>query len=341
MGELVDALSRRGQRVSIAPTSCSPEKRRLSRVFDQWVFVAGLFAHLRQNPAVTTVVTLDAPAGMRLLLNIWRRFGRQHRHIAWVMDLYWLQSTPRSLAEKLRRKIEILGLRHVDEAVVLGECMRDLLTRWAPRVPSTVIPIWQPDTWTRAGNPVNADEDEMPDTELIYSGHAGVAHSLVTLARAIEANNDLRFRVIGWGVEVDRVAQTVEVEHLARTTVHPPALMSKAIDNLNNADVHVASLRESMTGTCVPSKAYAAMALGKPLLFLGDERCQVARDIRRANCGFVVSTDDESGIRRALARLANSDLRAVLGSNARAYYAASLTLDRGADRWQALLRTDE
>jgi len=46
----------------------------------------------------------------------------------------------------------------------------------------------------------------------------------------------------------------------------------------------------------VPSKAYAIMAAGRPLLFVGDPQSDIARIINQHRCGAVVASGDSSGL---------------------------------------------
>ena len=62
--------------------------------------------------------------------------------------------------------------------------------------------------------------------------------------------------------------------------------------SLSAADIHFISLRPSFTGLVVPSKFYGALASGRPIIFEGEDRCEIACVIKENNCGFVVQHRD-------------------------------------------------
>jgi glycosyltransferase involved in cell wall biosynthesis len=52
------------------------------------------------------------------------------------------------------------------------------------------------------------------------------------------------------------------------------------------------TLGEGLAGLSVPSKAYAIMAAGRPILFVGDSRSEIAGIIEANACGAVVGSGD-------------------------------------------------
>jgi hypothetical protein len=50
----------------------------------------------------------------------------------------------------------------------------------------------------------------------------------------------------------------------------------KLSESLSAGSVHVVTLKEGMQGTLVPSKFYSALAVAKPVIFVGPRRCEVA-----------------------------------------------------------------
>ena len=71
----------------------------------------------------------------------------------------------------------------------------------------------------------------------------------------------------------------------------------------NKADVLLLSLREGVGNTATPSKFTAYLFARKPVLASIDEDCGTARDIRIANCGFVVPPENEKDLRLMMERI--------------------------------------
>jgi len=54
------------------------------------------------------------------------------------------------------------------------------------------------------------------------------------------------------------------------------APIEKLQDRLSSPDIHLVSLRENWTGTLVPSKFFGSIAIGRPILYAGNENSSVA-----------------------------------------------------------------
>ena len=74
---------------------------------------------------------------------------------------------------------------------------------------------------------------------------------------------------------------------------------------LSAADIHLISLRPGWEGIVVPSKFFAALAIGRPVLFAGPEQSSIARWVETERLGAVVNRDLGNAI-EFLRRLADS-----------------------------------
>src|SRR5262249_41749606 len=81
----------------------------------------------------------------------------------------------------------------------------------------------------------------------------------------------------------------------------PRALLAQS---LSAADVHLVSLRPVLEGLIVPSKFYGICAAGRPTLFIGDGDGEIARLIRRHDCGRSVCAGDGAGLAQTVLELA-------------------------------------
>ncbi|HEY6562964.1 MAG TPA: hypothetical protein VIY86_00580, partial [Pirellulaceae bacterium] len=69
------------------------------------------------------------------------------------------------------------------------------------------------------------------------------------------------------------------------------------------ADVHVVTLGNEMVGIVHPCKVYGAMAVGRPILFIGPSPSHVADLLRDHAIGEIVAHGDVSGCVAAIRRL--------------------------------------
>ena len=72
---------------------------------------------------------------------------------------------------------------------------------------------------------------------------------------------------------------------------------------LGNCDIALVTLAKGMYGLGVPSKSYNIMAAGKPILFIGDLRSEIALEIQENEIGFCFDAEDVSKIQTFLSGL--------------------------------------
>nr|WP_276539016.1 glycosyltransferase [Curtobacterium flaccumfaciens] len=170
--------------------------------------------------------------------------------------------------------------------------------------------------------------------KLLYSGSARDLHPLLPLVRAVANRRDVELSINGSGSEVDRVAAYLAGTPASNVRIGGFVDESQLEAAYAAADIHVVSLAESATGTCVPSKVYAAMAAGRGVLYLGLGSGQAARDVLAANAGLVVPTESVSLISTTVSKLV-SDREAVqeYGVQARKFFEERRNVRAGGEKW--------
>jgi len=316
------------QRIVEASSSMSTKLRRLA---SETRFALSALAYtLRHRSRIQAIVSIDIPSGIGYVGSLARRATKGRIvDIAWVMDLYRAGNVPPSI----RGRLEISALRSAGKVITIGSCMsRLLLERFEVR--SGVIPLWH-----ESLDLISEHAESLPTPtkplRVLYSGSARAIHPLDALVRATdEMRRTTTLDLVGSGTEMVASQVTAEKLHSPNVRIRSRLANEEFAKAVSEADVHVVSLDEAATGTCVPSKAYAAMAAGKPILYLGSEDGQAARDIAEAQCGFVVATTDKGGIVAALQRYADSpELRRVHGVNAARFHAKRRTVRAAVPLW--------
>jgi hypothetical protein len=144
---------------------------------------------------------------------------------------------------------------------------------------------------------------------LLYSGNYGMAHEVDTVVDGmVQHLRDGCGRFAVWlnasGTKADVVEQRLcqSGAPVARTR---PVPLDRLASLLAAADVHLITLRPRFSGLVLPSKVYACIASGKPILFVGPEDSDVHLLCTRAE-GLPyerVEPGDVSGFAAALDRL--------------------------------------
>lgn len=295
------------------------------------------------------VISVDYPTGVGLTPVVARILGRRNMHtISWVMDDYQDQKLARSpfaIEARVRRFIDRLALRKADVVVTIGRCMAEHIARHTRRQ-ATVIPLWahapdgmpDPDAVARVRESWGADNNT---TVFLYSGHAAPHHpleALVSAAGLVKDRSDIKFVVSGVGLELERLRNSPLPAALANWQFGRQVASDEVDAMLAAGDVHVVSLAENVTGTCVPSKTYAALARGKAVLYLGSGRGQAGHDVLESQAGYVVPTDDPAAISTAILRLADADSRDRMGRAAHSWALTHARSSTVVQEWLGLVQ---
>jgi len=296
--------------------------------------------HLRETDAI---ISVDVPTGVRLVGFLPRLLsGNRIVNISWVLDMYSLQVSrlqagllPRN---RVRQFCDNLGLRASTRIVALGQCMAESVRRESGKT-SAVIPIWK----EPSASGVNLrDRFGLRGDQfvLMYSGTAGPNHPMSALLEAVNSfeNDDLVLLIAGRGSEVQKAREIARLSGSTNIRFLDPVEDHEVAALLATADLHLAILDERVTGTCVPSKAYSAMAAGKACLFLGSTECQAAIDIAAAGAGTTVGTADVQAIANELKMYVSTPGLAVFrGQNARKFISEQRSLFVSTRRWEDAL----
>jgi glycosyltransferase involved in cell wall biosynthesis len=87
-------------------------------------------------------------------------------------------------------------------------------------------------------------------------------------------------------------------------------------ETLSAGDIHLISLDKKVQGFIVPSKLAGILAVGRPVVFLGDDQNSVAAAILQGSCGYVIPEGDVARLKQSLRRLKeNPEHRKQLGES--------------------------
>ncbi len=144
---------------------------------------------------------------------------------------------------------------------------------------------------------------------ILYSGNFGVAHDHQTFvdgfAQYCQQTNNATLWLNAVGKKADVVEQALRAQTLP---VHrsKPVPLEELPALLKSADLHLITLRDAFVGFVLPSKVYACIDSGRPILFIGSAASDVhllcstrvaAAKYRRVDVG------DAAGVARALREL--------------------------------------
>jgi colanic acid biosynthesis glycosyl transferase WcaI len=194
----------------------------------------------------------------------------------------------RFMAARLRSKVDVQDKIHV-------------LPPW-PHVDAAEPPL------PHADNPFRAQRGWASKFVVMYSGNLSPVHPVTTVleaARRMQSDQRFVFAFIGGGSGRAEIERFVAEHGLLNIVTLPYQPMSALRESLSAADVHLVSMGNEMVGIVHPCKIYGAMAVARPVLVLGPERCHLSEIVREHGIGAQVEHGDVDGAERTLRALAD------------------------------------
>jgi glycosyltransferase involved in cell wall biosynthesis len=260
LADLSDALMAAGHE---AQSITAPSLPRVLALF--WIGLRALCA-----PRADRVVVMTDPPLLWLWIPLLKL--RHGKVFYWCQDVYpdlltiaGLRLPPMIFAQlqKLKRR----ALRGVG-VIAIGACMAERLLDYhdAP----TIIPNWpERDLAPQAMPP-------MP-LRILYAGNAGITQPIESIIAAIQhcAHLPVHFTLMIEGRHGPRFSRALRGQ--ANVTLLRALPWEAAREILAQHHLHLVALRNDCVGLSVPSRAYAALALGRPYVFLGPSDSETAR----------------------------------------------------------------
>jgi hypothetical protein len=289
-----------------------------TRLFQRliWTFSTNirlLWAVFRQSNSRGAEILFTGAPPFMLYFAIVLKYLRSARLTYRITDFY-----PEAIIAHWGRRSPLLALverltwflrKKVDLFEVLGEDQRALLLRGG--IPQERIVI------KRDTAPVTVSGREMPALRppvlrdrkvLLYSGNYGVAHEVETVAQGLARHHQVGTGQFGLWLNATGQNADVLERHLLEQSV--PFARTAPVDLkdfpalLAAADAHLITLRSEFAGIVFPSKVYACIRSGRPIIFIGPKSSDVHLLCTQAQQRYIhITPGDVTGFAQALEEL--------------------------------------
>jgi colanic acid biosynthesis glycosyl transferase WcaI len=321
------------------------------RVLDYLSFHGRALLRGVRLPPPDVVVTLTSP----LLVGVlgWLLAGlKRTRHVHWCMDLFpdtgvlFGLVKENGLAHKLCAFFTRRYLRSAGGIVAISPYMGERIQRYgvAPdRI--RVIPVWA----------VGQDLGPVPPRAngfrrehrlegkfvVMFSGNLELGGDMDTLVEALaelREDRDILFVLISEGPRVEKFRQMSARAALPNVCFLPYQDRDMLAHSLSAGDVHIVTNKKGLGGLRVPGKTYGILAVGRPILYIGEPCCEVADLVRAHRLGFVIQEHDVRSLVGAIRRLHDDPvLRQEISVRARALFEAEYQAQINIDLWEKML----
>ena len=298
----------RGVRVERAWSSGFGKKSLWGRLADYLSFYVGAFVKLWRLERHDIIMALTTPPLIGCVAIIVGR-ARGMRVVALVQDVYpdvavKLGALPAGgLATRVFERMNRFVLGRADRVVVLGDCMRerivekigaerasriDVIHNWADGQKITPLAADEP-------NPFRVEHDLGDKFVVMFSGNFGRVNEFTTVleaARVLRERAEIVFLFVGDGALASEIKDFVSAHQLCNIRLLPYQPRASLRHSLAAGDALLVTLAEGLAGLSVPSKTYAILAAGRPVLFVGDKRSDAARIVANHACGAVIEAGE-------------------------------------------------
>ncbi len=200
------------------------------------------------------------------------------------------------------------ALRRARRVIVLGEDTRErIIAKGIDPARVVVVRDGAPATPPVTGqdHPIVQEIRDGFSFVVLHAGNLGFYGAWETVIEAAEMldHQGVGFVFVGEGAlraQVEAAAHGVEG---IRFQPFRPADQIPYV--LAAGDLHLVTVKRGLEGVVVPSKLYAILAAGRPVLALAPEETDAARVVRRMGCGVVVDPDDPAATARIIHELAH------------------------------------
>lgn len=232
-----------------------------------------------------------------------------------------------------------LTLRAAHRVVALDRFMAErLIAKVDVAHKTTVIPPWPlQGVAMQAIGPVSDDNAFRCKHALqgklvvMYSGNISPTHpvdSLLKAATLLTDRPDIQFLFVGGGhgkAQVEAFAAAHPSAHI-RTLPYQP--LQELPTSLSAANIHVVTMGDNQVGIVHPSKVYSALAVGRPILYVGPQASHVGDIVERFGAGFSFRHGQAEEIAATLRSVADGPLQPLQAMGQKAQNAAQTEFSR-------------
>jgi colanic acid biosynthesis glycosyl transferase WcaI len=302
-------------------------------------------------PRPDVVVTLTSPLLVGVLGRLLAMVKRT-RHVHWCMDLFPDTGVlfgivkENGWAHRICRGLTRRYLRAASGVVAISPYMVERIRRYGVTPDRLhMVPVWavgrnlrpipRQTNWFRREHTLN---DKFV---VMFSGNLELGGDLDTLIGALAElrdEPDIVLVMISEGPRLEKFRAAVQRACLRQVLILPYQDKDTLAYSLSAGDVHIVTNKKGLGGLRVPCKTYGILAVGRPILYIGEPCCEVADLVRDHQLGFVIQENDVSSLVRAVRTLRDDPaLRQAISVRARALFESDYQAQAKIELWEKVL----
>jgi len=325
------------------PFASFGKKNLLLRILGTTTFMIQSFFRALFTPNLAGIFFSTSPPMIGLVCTIAAAIRRVPT-VYWAMDLNPDQLLalgkikPTSLSARLLEFVNKRILKHSNLIIALDRFMAQRLeNRRTIRHKLITIPPWPHESFIEPvdpqTNPFRLKHNLQDKFVFMYSGNHSPSNPLKTLLDAairLKDHPDIRFLFVGGGTGKKEVEQYIKDHNLTNVISLPYQPLADLRYSLSAADVHIVSLGSDMVGIIHPCKVYGAMAVARPVLFLGPKPSHISDLLDLHPFGLHISHGEVDAAEKAITTFFTTDRAQLqeMGQTAQQLLRSNLSQDQ-------------
>ena len=255
-----------------------------------------------------------------------------------------------SLIWKIGRVVEKITYKYSDKIIVISEDFKsNLLAKGVPEEKIEVVYNWVDQNAVveipREGNKL-FDKYGLDRSKfyITYNGNIGLTQNmgmLLEVAKALEANEDIQFVLVGNGAYLEQVQQIIKDRNIGNVTLLPFQPYEDISHVFSLGDVSLVISKPGVGANSVPSKTWSIMSASRPVLANFDEN-ELKSIVEDNNCGIFTKAGDKVAFTDAILKLYHDrPLCEEMGRNGRKFVMANLTKEVGTQKYVDVIKSFE
>ncbi len=180
-----------------------------------------------------------------------------------------------------------------ERVITLSEGMKKTISAYVQPDKIKVVPIWSASQKfkpiDKKDNPFLRERGWQDRFIVLYSGNMGLGHQLevlIEVAKELSSIPDILFLLIGDGAKRKILEKQAESHHIHNVIFLPYQTSEVLPYSLASADLAVVALEPQATQASVPSKTMNYLAVGAPILGIGNQGSALEELIHQYQVGF-------------------------------------------------------
>ena len=251
---------------------------------------------------------------------------------------------------RIGRVIEDFTYKHADKIIVISEDFKkNIMAKGVPEEKIVVIYNWVDQN---AVVSIPREENKLFDMYgldrtkfyVTYNGNIGLSQNmdmLMEVAKALEANEEIQFVLVGNGAYLDDVKRIINERNINNVTLLPFQPYEDISHVFSLGDVSLVISKPGTGSASVPSKTWSIMSASRPVLANFDEN-ELKTIVESHNCGIFTKAGDKVAFTDAILKLYNDrDLCREMGRNGRQFVMDNLTREVGTQKYVDVIKSFE